>query len=250
MGLLIDIGNTNTHVGTCDLKRGVRKRCDFPTKLWFSGQIDEKLSEFGEYIGNEGIALCSVVPEATAMAVSSLDRNFKFIPWILTCKNVPICFSKYPDPSSLGADRIANAVAAARVYHPPAIVVSCGTAVTIDCVDKNYCFRGGVILPGVSMFTQYLHEKTALLPEVQFEKYSRFYGKDKKTAILAGINKGFPGMIGTMIDGMFAQLRLENAIVVATGAYARQIEKEVGVIDVVDPELTLWGLYISWKQSI
>lgn len=250
MGLLIDIGNTNTHVGFCDPKRGVRKKCDFPTKLWFSTQIKEKLAELGEYIGEEGVALCSVVPDATKIAISSFNKNFDINPWVLTYKNAPLCFKKYPNASSLGADRIANAVAAANIYCAPSIVVSFGTAVTVDYVDKNHCFVGGAILPGISMFTQYLHEKTALLPEVEFKKYNRCLGKDTISAILAGINKGFPAMVRAIIDGMFAQLKLEDTIVVATGGYAKQIEKEVGVIDIVDPELTVLGLYISWEKNL
>ena len=249
MGLLIDIGNTNTHVGVCDPKRGVRRKCDFPTNLWFSPEITKKLNELANYIGTDGVALCSVVPEATKTAIQKFNKNFNVTPWVLTYKNAPLCFKKYPVPSSLGADRIANSVAAANLYLPPAIVVSCGTAVTIDYVDKNHCFIGGVILPGISMFTQYLHEKTALLPKVDFRKYNISYGKDTKSAILAGMNTGFPAMINAIIEGMFKQLKLKDTIVVATGSYAKLIESRTGIINIIDPELTLSGLYISWKNN-
>lgn len=247
MGLVVDIGNTNTHVGIFDLTGGIDATYEFPTKIWFAPQINEKIDEMEKYNPSEGIALSSVVPEATKIAVSAFKTKFGIAPWVLSYKNAPLRLGKYPNPASLGADRIANAIGAARIHGVPAIVVSCGTAVTIDYVDKNHYFRGGAILPGISMFTHYLHEKTALLPEVKFEKYNRFYGKDTKTAILAGINKGFPAMIRTMIEGICSQFKITDKIIVATGAYSKLIEKEIGIIDVVDVHLTLEGLFLAWN---
>jgi type III pantothenate kinase len=83
----------------------------------------------------------------------------------------------YPKPNSIGPDRLANAVAARRRFGAPVVVVDFGTAVTFDVVDARGNYVGGIIAPGLAAMTDYLHEKTALLPKIQIRESNPWSAK-------------------------------------------------------------------------
>jgi type III pantothenate kinase len=241
MILLFDIGNTNTHVGIANDKR-VLKHIDIPTTNWFSGKAEAPLKRFVGTNKISGAAICSVVPRATPFIrktakaiwkVQSLELNFK------TVRGIGI---DYPNPGSIGADRLANAVAAKFHFGAPVIVVDFGTAVTFDVVNAKGNYAGGIIAPGLAAMTDYLHEKTALLPKIKIREPRNIVGKSTEQAMLAGAVCGYRGLIRGLIAELKDELRVKNLPVIATGGYAKLIAAKLPEIVAVRADLTLEGL--------
>ena len=152
---------------------------------------------------------------------------------------------KYPAPRTIGADRLANATAVASLHSVPAIVVDFGTAVTFDIVDSKRTYIGGVIAPGLESMTNFLYQRTALLPKVSLREPRRAVGKSTIEAMRAGAIYGYRGLVREIIERIREQeFRGRKVRVVATGGYARLIARNFPVINAVEPNLTLEGLRI------
>lgn len=148
----------------------------------------------------------------------------------------------YPDPKRIGADRLANAAAAVPFYGAPTVVVDFGTAVTFDIVDRRKNYVGGVIAPGLEAMTDYLHQRTALLPRITLLEPPTAIGKSTKHAMLAGAVFGYRGLVREILAEIRAELGARRLKVVATGGYAELIAAGVEEIQEVHPNLTLEGL--------
>jgi len=127
-------------------------------------------------------------------------------------------------------------------------VVDCGTAVTLDVVDRAGCYVGGVIAPGISAMTDYLHEKTALLPRIELRDPDTAIGKNTEQAMRIGAVRGYRGLIREILGGIRGQMGVRKLPVVATGGYAGLIATEMPEIAAVDPMLTLEGLRLVWER--
>src|SRR4030088_826233 len=101
----------------------------------------------------------------------------------------------YPDPRSIGADRLANAAAGGPLYGYPAIVVDFGTAVTFDVVSARGDYVGGVIAPGLEAMTNFLYQRTALLPKLSLREPDRAIGKTTRGAMMSGAIFGYRGLV-------------------------------------------------------
>jgi len=243
MIVLIDIGNTNTHIGLSNGKK-IIKRFEIQTARWFNDKSEYR-NLFPQKI--ESAIIASVVPKSIPRVVSIIKSNYNFSPFILKYSNAPIKFN-YPHPKTLGADRIANCIAALHIYGAPSIVVDFGTAVTIDIINADGLFEGGVILPGINLMTAYLSEKTALLPEVKLRNFKKPYGKNTEQAILAGLNTGFSGMIDTIIKTVMSEMNFKKPFIIATGSYAEKIAKQMRFFTHRDKNLTLMGLLVAYNN--
>jgi type III pantothenate kinase len=151
----------------------------------------------------------------------------------------------YPKPKSIGADRLANAAAVTALYGYPAVVVDFGTAVTFDIVSARPAYIGGVIAPGLEAMTNFLYQRTALLPKLSLKEPRRAIGRSTIQAMLSGAVFGYRGLVREIL----AQIRAEQfphkkVHIVATGGYARLIARRLPEIAVVHPNLTLEGLRI------
>jgi type III pantothenate kinase len=153
---------------------------------------------------------------------------------------------KYPAPHTIGADRLANAVAVASLHTVPAIVVDFGTAVTFDIVDAKKTYVGGVIAPGLESMTNFLYQRTALLPKVSLREPRRAVGKSTIEAMRVGAIYGYRGLVREIIERIREQeFRGRKVRVVATGGYAQLMARNFPVINAVEPNLTLEGLRIA-----
>jgi type III pantothenate kinase len=243
--LLLDIGNTHTHAGLHGPGGRIRHR-DLKTADWFTGRIRSALESFaGRKI--RGAALCSVVPKATAVALQMLKKTFGTDPLELTSETVRGVGIRYPEPETIGPDRLANAVAVHCKFGAPAVVVDFGTAVTFDVVDEGGNYVGGIIAPGLSAMTDYLHEKTALLPRIKIRPIRRVIGKNTEQAMLIGAVHGYRGLIRGLLEGLKEELKCADLPVVATGGCAKLIAAGMPEITSVQPLLTLEGLRIVWE---
>jgi type III pantothenate kinase len=248
MILLFDIGNTHTHLGLATPRRVV-KQANIPTAAWFNGKARKLVKKFTAGSRLEGAALCSVVPRATPFVRRALKRL-----WGLPCLELTPATLRgvgidYPKPGTIGPDRLANAMAARHRFGAPAVVVDFGTAVTFDVVDRAGNYVGGIIAPGLAAMTDYLHEKTALLPRIRVREVKGPIGKSTEQAMLVGAVHGYRGLVRELIVELRRELKVRRLPVVATGGYAQLIASKLPEITAVDPLLTLEGLRLLWQAN-
>jgi type III pantothenate kinase len=249
MILLFDIGNTNTHLGLANSRR-VLRQTDIPTNAWLAGKAETQLKRFVGQKKIVGAAICSVVPQATPLIRGAVKRNWKMEPLELTPKTLRGVGIDYPKPNTIGPDRLANAVAARTEFGAPVVVVDFGTAVTFDVVDARGNYIGGIIAPGLTAMTDYLHEKTALLPRIKIREFKNAVGKSTEQAMLIGAVHGYRGLVRELIIKLRRELRTKRLPVVATGGYAKLIAAKLPEIARVETDLTLEGLRLIWIANI
>lgn len=249
MILLFDIGNTHTHLGLADDRR-VRKQADIPTLSWFGSGATALVKKFVGGKKITGAALCSVVPRATPLVKKTMLSVWKLSPLELNPQTICGVGIDYPQPNSIGPDRLANAIAAHARFGAPVVVVDFGTAVTFDVINSKGNYVGGIIAPGLAAMTDYLHEKTALLPKIKIRDIQTAIGKSTEEAMLVGALHGYRGLVRELIDQLKHELRAKKLPVVATGGYAQLIAAKLPEISAVEPGLTLEGLKIVWQHQL
>ena len=244
MILLCDVGNTHAHVGLGNHRR-VLASLDLETKNLTSAGAREQLKALVADQSLAGACFCSVVPAAVPQVLDLLSGTSPGPTLALTYQTVRGVGIRYPKPETIGQDRLANAVAVRNLYGSPSVVVDFGTAVTFDVVDDRGDYVGGVIAPGLAALTDYLHEKTALLPKIQIREPRRVVGKSTEEAMLAGAVYGYRGLVREILNQLTASVG-GPLPVVATGGYARLIARRMPEINSVRPNLTLEGLRLTW----
>ncbi|HNX04605.1 MAG TPA: type III pantothenate kinase, partial [Opitutales bacterium] len=225
--LCIDIGNSFAHVGL--VKNGVvLERTDIATPLLASGDTDAAAPVLALAAKARGAAWCSVVPKANAALLSILAGAFAANRVLnlnaATLRGLAIV---YPHPSELGQDRLANAIGATKFCGSPVVSACLGTASVIDAVSLRG-YEGGAIAPGLSAFSDYLHEKTAQLPKIDVTDIATPspIGRSTHEAITNGILYGYAGMVAALVESVRAELARESGkpvSVVVTGGGARAI---------------------------
>lgn len=251
--LCIDVGNTNITLG---LYRG-----ETLGPRWRLATDHERMpDEFGlQVVGllaHAGIAPEEVVEAAIASVVPPLTGR-----WVQVCRaylnceplvvdahthtNVRILLD---DPSTIGADRIVDAVAAYRLYGGPACVVDFGTATTFDTISAEGDYLGGAIAPGIGIAADALFSRTAKLPRVELTRPPSVIGRNTVHAMQSGLLFGYVGLV----EGLVARLREElgpEMRVIGTGGLAEIIARETPVIQFVAPWLTLDGLRMIYEMN-
>jgi len=154
----------------------------------------------------------------------------------------------YDTPRDVGADRVADAVAATQLYGPPLIVVDLGTGTVFDAIDANGDYVGGAIAPGLGIASEALFRRAAKLYRVELSTPRAAIGRNTITAMQSGILFGYVGLIEGIVARMKKEIG-ENAKVIGTGGYAENIAKETDVIDVVNQDLTLQGLRMIYDMN-
>lgn len=192
------------------------------------------------------VLVCSVVPRAA----ETIGRSFPQ-PVLFVGKDTPLPLElDYAHAETLGADRIANAVALAERAPLPAVAVDLGTAATFDVVVPGLGrprFIGGAIAPGLAAFTHYLESRTAQLPAVQPAGDCPAIGHSTQEAIQAGALHGYRGLIRGLLQAMAGELG-QRPYVIATGGDARLLASSMQEVDEVDPLLTLKGIQRIARQ--
>jgi type III pantothenate kinase len=244
MILLMDIGNTHAHIGLASRRR-ILRRIELPTPEIPSAGFRQSLNSWLGNASIEGACFCSVVPHMNIAARTLLPSNALH----LTHRTVRGVGIDYPNPKSIGQDRLANAVAAQHRFGAPAVVVDFGTAVTFDVIDPKGNYVGGIIAPGLAVMTDYLHEKTALLPRIRIQEPRSAIGRSTRGAMLSGAVFGYAGLIRELIEQIRGELAIEKKSlpVIATGGYAKLMARQLPVITHVNPNLTLEGLRLVWQ---
>jgi type III pantothenate kinase len=248
MILLLDIGNTHTHCGLGTHQRVVRQ-WNLRTEDWFTDRAPEALARKVGRGKMAGAILCSVVPRAVAPVRRAIREHWNVTSQVLTAKTVTGIGIDYPRPHRIGPDRLANAIAARHRFGAPVVVVDFGTAVTFDVVNNNGNYVGGIIAPGLAAMTDYLHEKTALLPRIRIRDTRAVIGRSTEEAMRIGAVHGYRGLVRELIGELRRELKTRRLPVVATGGYAKLMAAELPEIGCVAPNLTLEGLRLVWTLS-
>ena len=235
--LLVDISNSYTKFAFASTKR-----ISAPIRIATSKLSRGVLSRVLASQRASKVVVSSVVPEKNS-AISKAAGKTEVI-WLDSKLKLGVGID-YPAPRSIGADRLANAAAVASFYGCPAIVVDFGTAVTFDIVSARRNYIGGVIAPGLEAMTNFLYQRTALLPKLSLKEPRRAIGRSTIGAMLSGAVFGYRGLVREIIARIRAEQFPHGKLhVVATGGYARLIAAQLPEITAVRPHLTLEGLRI------
>ena len=253
MLLAIDIGNTNLTLGVFQgdlLVHGWRLSTDrsrMPDEygLQLVGLLDHA-SLRAENL--EGVVMASVVPPLTGRLVAGVHDYLSQDPLLITSGLDTGVLLRVDQPASVGADRVANAVAVRELFGGPACVVDFGTATTFDALDAQGNYLGGAIAPGIGIAADALVASTAQLPRVELEAPPSVIGRNTVSAMQAGIVYGYAGLV----EGLVARFREElgdGMQVIATGGLAQFVADQTNVVQHVAPWLTLDGLRILWGRQ-
>lgn len=196
------------------------------------------------------IAICSVVPDMTHSLRNACLKYFDLTPFMLQPGTKTGLKIKYRNPVEVGADRIANAIAATHLYPDRnLIVVDFGTANTFCAITKDKDYLGGIITAGLRISMEALELKTAKLPTVEITQPESVVGRSTVENIQSGLYFGtvatIDGLVKKMSDEVFNG---ERPLVIGTGGFARLFEK-ANVFDVISPNLILTGLYQALKMN-
>jgi type III pantothenate kinase len=241
--LLIDISNSFTKLAFASTDRiALRKR--LPTERF-------NASFLRAFVGNRQIrrwVVCSVVPKKNREVRKAAGKTKVF--WLGPGVNLGVGVN-YPNPKSIGADRLANAVAVTTLYGYPAVVVDFGTAVTFDIISERKEYIGGVIAPGLESMTNFLYQRTALLPRISLREPRSPIGRSTIEAMRAGAIFGYRGLVREILLRIKAERFSRRRVhVVATGGYADLIGAKLPEIDTVRRDLTLEGLRIIANLNV
>lgn len=236
--LLIDISNSYTKIAFAS-----KRRVSSPVRIATSKLSSRVVAGFFRRRLVRKIVVASVVP-AKNSTISMAAREKAKVLWLDSKLKLGIAVD-YPKPHSIGADRLANAAAVAKLYGCPAIIVDFGTAATFDVVSARRSYVGGVIAPGLEAMTNFLYQRTALLPELSLKEPKRAVGRSTIEAMRSGAVFGYRGLVREILGQIKAEeFPRTKVVVVATGGYARLIAEGLPDIDAVHQNLTLEGLRI------
>lgn len=254
MLLIVDIGNTNITLGVFD---GKKLRTTFRMTTIQTRTSDEYGMVICELLYHNEVAVsditdaivASVVPNVMHSLTNAILKYFHTKPIIIEAGIKTGIRVAGRNPRQVGADRIVDAAAVYELYGGPAIVVDYGTATTYDLVDEDGTFTACVIAPGIRTSAQSMWSMAAKLPEFEIKKPKSILAKDTIACMQAGLVYGQIGQTEYIIQQMKKEFGREDVKVVATGGLGRIIEKETDVIDVYDPQLTLYGMRLIFEKQ-
>lgn len=248
--LAVDVGNSDTVVGLFS-GRELTGFWRFTSRAVTTDEVALRLDALGRahrWPRDLGAVLCSVVPALTLPWLAALER-LSGRPAVevsaATAKSLPV---RYHDRSAVGADRIANAVAARALYGVPAIVVDLGTATTFDCISAQGAYLGGAIAPGVATSAEELFRRAARLPRVELRRPARALGRTTEESLQAGVLWGAAGQVDALVRRLALEMKGTPAVI-ATGGLAAIVAPECETINRVDEALTLKGMRIIWEDA-
>ena len=198
----------------------------------------------------DGAVIGTVVPQATFNLRTLCRRYFDCDPFVVGDDTLDLGIEiKVDKPEEVGADRLANAVAAHSSYENSLIVLDFGTATTFDIVNADGAYAGGIIAPGVNLSLEALHAHAAKLPRIAIQRPEHVIGHSTVTAMQSGVYWGYV----SMIEGMIARIKAEYGKpmkVVATGGLAPLFAEATDCIDEIDSDITMRGLCAIYRANV
>lgn len=253
MLLTIDVGNTNTVLGTFvgeDLVHSWRVKTDprsTADELWL------QMKALVEGIEITGLSICSTVPATLREMRTMIANYFSDTPTTIVEPGIKTGVPLLVDnPKEIGADRIVNTLAAHNLYGGPAIVVDFGTSTNLDVVSPKGEFLGGALAPGIEISVDALAQRAAQLRKVELVKPRSVIGKNTVEALQSGTIFGFAGQVDGLVSRISDELEeqyKERPTVIATGGLAPLIFGVADTLDEHEPDLTLIGLRLIHERN-
>ena len=255
MLLAVDVGNTQTQLGVFRDEKLIHQ---WRASTDQNRTADELALMFGQFLSLAdlsfsrqitGVVLSSVVPRSAQEMREMTERYFGFPPVVVE-PGVKTGLAILTDnPREVGADRIANAVAARDMFPgEPVIVVDFGTAITVDAISARGEYLGGAIAPGIDTAATALFQSTAQIARVQLIAPETAIGKTTVTSVQSGTVFGTAGMVDGLVTRVMAEIE-GNARIVATGGLAPTVIEHCETIETVEPLLTLNGLRLIYERN-
>lgn len=253
MLLALDLGNTNLTIGLYEDSRLAwhwRLATD-PARM--PDEYGLQLLGLLTHVGHRptalnGIVLASVVPNLTGRIVQACREYLQNDPLVVEAGIKTGIRIRYEDPRAVGADRVADAVAALHLFGGPACIIDFGTATTFNALTREGDYLGGAITAGVNLAAEALFTRAAKLPRIELQRPPSVIGRNTVHAMQSGLLFGYV----SMVEGMVARFRAElgpQMKVIATGGLAEIIARETSVIQHIAPWLTLDGLRLIWELN-
>jgi type III pantothenate kinase len=255
MILCLDVGNTQIY-------GGLFKNDELVLQFRKSSKQSFSSDELGIFLKNvlrennfqtdniENISICSVVPDQDHSIRSACYKYINTVPFFLKPGVKTGLKIKYNNPLEVGADRIANAIAALKLYpNRNIIIVDFGTATTFCVVSKNKEYLGGIILPGLRISMEALEKHTAKLPRVEIKPVDKIYGKSTIESIQAGLYHGNISIVDQLTKKIQTEaFQGEKPVIIGTGGFSSLFQNE-DLFEVISPNLVLMGLNEAVKMN-
>jgi type III pantothenate kinase len=254
MLLVIDVGNTNTVLGVFEEKT-------LRAQWRLSTNRRQTADEYGILIRNlfaldgiqagqiAGVMVASVVPPFNSLLEEMAEKYFHLKAVFVGPGTRTGMAIHYDNPQEVGADRIADAVAAFDKYGGPCIVVDFGTAITFDAISEKGEYLGGVIAPGIGIAAEALFQQAARLPRVEIREPSRVIGTNTVGSMQSGLYYGSVGLVDGILERLIAILGPKTKVV-ATGGQAPLVAAASKYHPPVDSALTLEGLRLIYERNL
>ena len=253
MLLAIDIGNTHVALGLFSGSQLVHHWRLGTNRHYTSDEVAAlvrslfELSEVDRSEVHRAIISC-VVPPLLPIFERTCTKLIQSPPLVVgpgTRSGISI---RVDNPKEVGADRIANSVAAYHLLGGPAIAIDFGTATSFDCISEDGEFIGGAIFPGVLISLDALIAGASKLGSVEIVRPPAVIGRNTTHNLQSGMLYGYAGLVDSMVGRIRKELG-EHAQVVATGGLAGLIASEAQTIRRIEPFLTLEGLRYIYELN-
>jgi len=265
MLLTIDLGNTNLTIGLYDGEtlvyhwRLATDHARMPDE--YGLQLLGLLTHAGRTAADlTGVCLSSVVPQLTGRVVQACNEYLRkggvippkgreTLPLLVVDTGIKTGIRiRYEDPTAVGSDRVADAVAVKTLYGGPACIIDFGTATTFNALTENGEYLGGAITAGINLAADALFTHAAKLQRIDLQKPPSVIGRNTTHAMQSGLLYGYVSMVEGMVERFRKELGSKMKVV-ATGGLAEVIARATAVIDILAPWLTLDGLRILWDLN-
>ncbi len=248
--LAVDVGNSNVTIGAFDGARLIatwrfatdaRKTAD-EHNLLLQGMLRSKNVEPSDF---PTAVMCSVVPPLTGAIESALTDMLGSAPMVVgpgTRTGIKINYNR---PQDVGTDRIADAVAAYKLYGGPCIIVDIGTATVFDAISGDAEYLGGAIAPGMTLAAEALFRGTSQLRRVDLQAPDKAIGRNTTDAMRSGLVYGYVGLVEGMVARFAEELSPDDPSackVIGTGGAAKVVAAQSDILQDVNEDLTLIGL--------
>ena len=255
MFLASDVGNTQTTLGLFGEDGAFVRGWRMSTTA--TDTSDMLHSRLWGFFMKDGLSLADVTDAGVASVVPALERAWRRClevhlghdPLVVRAGENYGMQVAMPNPRQVGADRIANAIAARTTYGAPVIVVDFGTATNIDVVDEDGAYRGGAISPGLMLSAGALFSRAAKLASIPVGAPEGALGDSTEAALQSGLVIGAAAQAEGLVARIRAELGAPDATVVGTGGLARTVARATTLFDAIDPDLTLRGIREIWLLS-
>lgn len=255
MLLAVDVGNSVTSVGLFDRDHTLcfLARLNTDSRRTADQICIDLMNLFTlhhyAYTDVTGAIMCSVVPPLNFMMAKALNNLFGEPPMVVgpgikTGLNIRLKVQ-----TQVGADIVADAVAALEKFTPPIITINMGTATTIGVISKDRAYEGGLLLPGVDLSLEALSRQAAQLPAISLQHPKSLIGKTTEDCMQSGIVYGTAGMLDGVIDRIQEEFPGEKLSIVATGGSAPVIVKYCRNPIVYDKYLLMDGLWTIYQKN-